>query len=223
LFYLDKDLDDLFHTKVFSDHVVYTRYYHVENYLFVQGDILRGAAAGASLDQESIAPTLGNLEDWRARKAALWRDWVVLCLFAEVFGVQSRCLYKRTDSAVNNPPSAPTNAAAHEMCKQELRSKYAGTQGDFARHFSRIERMVERYYRMGRYDLIFKGKWYVRHLQSDVENAMEGQNFSSHALSNAIVAALRATVDFEGEWAEHLKQPLQSVAARVADPSRGMA
>lgn len=214
--YLDKDLEDVFHTKIFSDHIVYTRYYHVENYLFVAGDILEGAAAAASLDEESIAPTIGNLADWRLRKATLWKDYVVLCLFSEVFEVHSRCHYKRMDSPINLTPGATTDPTQYAVCRQELRSGYAGTDADFNRDFSRVERMVDRYYRMGRHDLIFKGKWYVRHLQSDIEAAMIGQNFSSHGLPNAITAALRASIDFDGEWATHLKAPLRSVADRVA-------
>ena len=215
LFYLDKDLDDLLHSKVFSDHIVYTRYYHVENYLFVEGDLHEGASSAASLDRGSLAPTLGDAADWRVRKATLWKDWVVLCLFAEVFEVPSRCRYGRSDSVVNVPPNAHTNIALYTDCKQELRMGYGRTEAEFNRDFSRIERTVDRYYRMGKHDFIFKGKWYLRLLQSDIEDAMAGQAFSSHGLPNAIVASLRTTVDFAGAWADHLKRPLELVATQV--------
>jgi len=215
LFYLDKDLEDVFHSKIFSDHIVYTRYYHVENYLFVEGDILEGAASAASLDRGSIVPTLGDVTNWRVRRAALWKDWVVLCLFSQVFGVRSRCQYRRSDSAVNIPANAPANPALYAGCKRELRAGYGGTDAEFNQSFARVERMVERYYRMSRHDLVFKGRWYVGILQADIETAMAGQNFSSHGLANAIVASLRTTIDFGGEWAGHLRQPLESLAAQV--------
>jgi hypothetical protein len=216
LFYLDKDLDDLFHLKVFSDNIAYTRYYHVENYLFVEGDLLEGAASAASLDREPLIPVIGDTKDWRARKAALWKDWVVLCLFAARFRVHSRCHYRRLDSGVNIPPSAPTDPALYSECKQELRSGYGRTEEEFSRDFSKVRRTVERYYRMGRHDFIFKGRWYLRLLQSDIEAAMAGQDFSSHGLPNAIVASLRTTIDFDGVWADHLRAPLKSVAAQLA-------
>jgi hypothetical protein len=213
IFYLDKDLDDVFHSKVFSDHVAYTRYYHVENYLFVEGDILEAASSAASLDRATLAPTIGNPGTWGVRKATLWKDWVTLCLFVETFRVRSRCNYSRSDSGVNVSPETPTDTTLLSQCTQELERNYRGA--DFVRDFRRVQRLVNRYYHRGKHDLIFKGKWYLRLLQSDIENAMAGQTFSSHGLPNALLASLRTTLDFNGRWADHLKAPLMSIASRV--------
>src|SRR4051812_4442004 len=49
LFFVDKDLDDILNEKIPSQHVVYTRYYSVENYLFVHGDLIDASASASSL------------------------------------------------------------------------------------------------------------------------------------------------------------------------------
>jgi hypothetical protein len=54
LFFLDKDVDDLLRTQRRSPHVVYTRYYDVENHIFREADLIRAAAASASLDQQEV-------------------------------------------------------------------------------------------------------------------------------------------------------------------------
>jgi hypothetical protein len=54
MFYLDKDVDDLFGALIASDHVVYTPYYNIENHLFHEGDLVSSIAIGGSIDADLI-------------------------------------------------------------------------------------------------------------------------------------------------------------------------
>jgi len=55
VFFRDKDVDDLLGKLIISPHFIYTKYYNIENHIFVEGDLNKAAAVIASHDpQEKI-------------------------------------------------------------------------------------------------------------------------------------------------------------------------
>lgn len=60
IFFLDKDVDDIQRKRKRSPHVVYTKHYDVQNYVFVNGDITKGSAAAASVDPRRLEGDLGD-------------------------------------------------------------------------------------------------------------------------------------------------------------------
>ena len=80
IFFVDKDIDDLLGKKKRSQHVVYTEHYDIQNYFFMYGDLLRGAASAASLNPSRLRAELGDAPGWCQRAASLWKEWISLCL-----------------------------------------------------------------------------------------------------------------------------------------------
>lgn len=216
IFLVDKDLDDILHSKIFSDHVVYTRYYSIENYFFVHGDILGAACAAASLERAILEPEIGDPNAWPRRMAKLWKDWVTLCLFSLRHDLQVQSNYRRNESAINVPPLGNVDGNLLDDRKAELEAALGLGVRAFNRAYRCVERLVDRLYQTGRHDTVFKGKWYIRllTLQTIAAAAATNRTFASHALSNAIASALRQSLNFEDPWADHLKTPLQQLLAR---------
>ena len=168
IFYLDKDIDDLTGTCIVSKHVVYTQYYELENYIFKYSDLTEGAAAAYSLTKSSLGKGLKSSEEWRRKAAECWKEWTKLCIFNQVYNLNCPYAYG-LPSKVNNGPYAPLNSHAHQSCLEELERKSGLTRRGFKRVFNRISRNVDKLYRDGNFDVIFKGKWYTVFFASDVK------------------------------------------------------
>jgi hypothetical protein len=215
IFYLDKDLDDINRKKVFSDHVVYTEPYCVENYLFAHGDLINAACAAASLEREILEQSIGSPADWTQRMAGLWKEWLTLCLFASRHSLNVQSNYSRNESAINVPPNGPVSQRLLIERKADLEVAFGKSSAEFNGAFRCVERTVDRLYRVGKHDVIFKGKWYRRLLQLQIEQAAATQTFNAHALANSIVSALRQSLDFEQSWSARLRTPLQRLVDQL--------
>lgn len=214
-FFLDKDIDDILNAKTISDHVVYTEYYTVENYLFVHGDLARAAAAASSLERREFLQTLGNGDAWRRASAQAWADWVTFCIFAHKYHVGCEYNYRRATSTINNPLDAPANANVVQQHKAMLLNRSRMSNQQFDRTFGIVSRLVGHHYRRGTHDKLFSGKWYVAIMQAHIERVAAGRPYTTAGLSNRIVGALRSTVDFSLPWTEHFRRPLRNLIAQI--------
>ncbi len=215
LFILDKDIDDVLHKTVFSDHIVYTEHYSVENYLFIHGELARAAAAASSLHERVLAGTIGDGVNWRRQSALAWKEWVVFCILVQKYEIPHRCNFRLAASTINNPLDGPTDVAAASQCKVEIAARSGMTPERFDRAYRAIVRFVDAVYARGEHDRIFKGKWYIRLLETAIQKAAAGQPYSSHGISNRVQGSVTATVDFSAPWAEHFKGPMRGLVARM--------
>jgi hypothetical protein len=214
IFYLDKDVDDVFGDLITSPHVVYTPFYNIENSLFIHGNVVTAAAAAASLDIALIQARIPEAAAWRGQRADAWKDFVVLCLFSGKHDVNCDCTYGCHGSPLNNPPEAPTDAEKANARRAVLRGLLAEfSEDEFNLKYRAAARLVERIYGHDAHDVIFNGKWYVLLLIREIELATHSEFDNRHALSNSILAALAATLDFTAGWTEYFKNPLLNLIA----------
>jgi hypothetical protein len=209
IFYLDKDVDDVLKSTLHSLHIVYTPSYNVENLLFALADLVRAAAA-SSLAASHLQPRIVDSAAWTRRVADLWKDFVTLCLFSLKHRANCDCTYACSTSPLNLPPDAPAIPAEIDARKAQVRQLLGLSEPQFERLYGAASRLVERIYRAGRHDVIFNGKWYRAAMIREIQLAA-GSAYKPHALSNSIMAALRATLDFSGTWADHFRRPLQEL------------
>lgn len=153
IFFLDKDLDDLMHRKLMSDHVVYTKFYDVENYLFVYGDLLGASCAASSQSHETLERVIGKPAEWRRDSALLWREWVVLCIFARKHDVRNCPNYKMGTSPINVPSDEPAREELLDARIAELRRALGWKDERFDRALKSVERLVGRLYGSNQYGL----------------------------------------------------------------------
>jgi hypothetical protein len=215
LFFLDKDIDDLLHTKVISSHIVYTEYYSVENYLFIHGNIARAAAAASSLEERELATAVGDPETWRRSRAEFWKEWVVFCALAQKYGISHQCTYRLGASIINNPLDDPPDAALVASLRGELQTRSGMAPKAFQKAYAAVSRLINSIYDRGQYDRVFKGNWYFRLLERTVERTAAGRSYSSHGISNRLQGAIASTVDFADNWGEYFRIPMRDSLGHI--------
>jgi hypothetical protein len=212
LFYLDKDVDDILGKAELSPHIVYTPCYTIENALFMYGDLIRAMAAASSLDAADLALRIPDKTAWAREKADVWREFIALCLFSQKYGIHTDCTYKCNSSPLH-AGGAETVADRLRARKVDMQQRSGLTAEQIERKFRAALRMIDRIYRKHQHDSVFNGKWYVPLLMQEIVAAAGGEQYSTHALSNGLTSALRATLDFNGLWADHFKAPLRELMA----------
>jgi hypothetical protein len=210
VFFLDKDIDDILGTRLKSLHVVYTKYYDVENHLFAAADLAEVAAAAGSFDKARIAGAIGNSDDWRARNAALWKDWIKLCVFAKKRKIRSEQNYGVT-SRINDPPNRPADAAELAARLAQLQAATGLPANKFRRAFARVSKLVENLFAEGSHDIVFKGKWYATLLDAEIRDIAAGRPSSDQNLTGRLLTGLALTVRFDDPWAEYFRTAIGRV------------
>jgi len=214
VFFLDKDVDDLQHRKKRSLHVVYTEHYDVQNYVFQHGDLVRGAAAAASVDPRRLESDLGDAPGWCKHVAMLWRDWLVLCLRLIEDSIPYEVNY-RVLSKVQTRYCGPTNVGVHRTLVSDIARRTGVPVVEFRRRLSLTTDKVERYFAKGEHHRIFKGKWFASILADDVDRIMAGNPYDDRGLAGRLPSAIATTLDFTESWTEHFKQPLRDIIAML--------
>jgi hypothetical protein len=121
VFFLDKDVEDISRRKKRSPFLIYTRWYDVENHIIENCNIIRAAKIAAGLDQQTLEPFLNDSMAWRRSASARWKDWVKLCLFARLQGLNCDCSFG-SHSRVNRPSHGSVDSAAIQSRLASMRS-----------------------------------------------------------------------------------------------------
>ena len=212
--YLDKDVDDVKRSLRRSEHLVYTQWYDVQNYIYREGNILKGAAAAASLDPKILQAELADSKRWCRAAAEKWREWVMLCVLCAKHRIHCRTNYG-VSSQINNPFGAATDRAALKEWTTRARRAAGLSKRAFADVLSKSERYVARRFQAGQHDRLFKGKWYGVILEADIKRMAGTKGYNSNGLVARLPDVVSATLDFRDSWAKELGRPVEVVAKKL--------
>ena len=212
IFFLDKDIDDLQHKMKRSDHVIYTSYYDVQNYIFLKGDLLLGAASAASIDPARLRSQFSDAPAWCQHVVTLWREWISLCLRMLEDGISSEANYG-VASRVQTRPSGPVDAALCATLTTNLARRCGLPVAVFRQKLASTMKKVDRYISKQEHHRIFKGKWFALILADHIDSIMAGQPYDRNGLAARLPSAIAATIDFSGSWADHFRDGIQKVLA----------
>jgi hypothetical protein len=121
-FFLDKDVDDFTRRLRKSRYTIYTRYYDVQNEVFLNGNLKQGSAAAASIDPAVLAQQLSNAGNWCSLAAERWREWATLCLVSAVKNINQQCNY-RVQSQVQKPLDGQLDTARLRQFISQMAAK----------------------------------------------------------------------------------------------------
>jgi hypothetical protein len=213
VFFLDKDVDDLAGRMKESPHILYTEHYELENYLFRHGDVARAAATAAALDLAEVRVTLGDVDLWRRSCAERWKDWVILCAYTQVHGVNCICNY-----SVPSQINAGLLGAVDEsllMQHRQIMFQASGLSAPVSDlGVGNIAAEVNRLYHLGKFDSVFKGRWYALFLMDAVRTAARGGPYNHVALEDKLLATLAATLIFSESWPGDFRKGLVDLLVR---------
>jgi hypothetical protein len=157
-FCVDKDIDEIEGKLINCRGLIYTRMHSVENHLFLASDLVGALAPALSATEQSVARelnTYGNIQ----LLAQNWRDWVVCCSVAVALGIKNVGTYSRS-SPVNVPPHGPADQTLVQNFHLLLRRKCGLSADAFDLRLQQISQEVDGLLQRGRFDEVFKGKWY---------------------------------------------------------------
>lgn len=204
VFFLDKDIDDLDGSKLRSKHLTYTEHYDIQNYLFLHGDLIKTAAAAASLPLNILSASMGHPQDWLASCANSWKEWIVFCALFKRHKI-NYCGYG-APSNVNNPSFGPHCITKSNIFKN-LAIVHSGlTTNDFNSLFNETSNLVNSFYLSGKTDKVFKGKWYLAWLSEHLRNT-HGVSVSHKQLATGLSVSL----NFQQKWTTYLKKRLKAL------------
>jgi len=201
VFFLDKDIDDIVRRCRRSRYVTYTRYYDVQNEIFLNGDLSQGCAAAASLDPAILTSLLSDSHSWCKHAAQRWQEWVVLCIIAHLKGIRQECNY-RVQSRVQNPTTGKVDTARLKVRITAMAARSGMAPDDFKAFHTSVKRKVKRLYSSGQQDKVFKGKWYSALLDEDIKRLMGRSAFDKQGFSARVTSAVAATLRFTDSWAQ---------------------
>jgi hypothetical protein len=213
VFFSDKDIDDILRQCRRSRHVIYTRYYDVENEIFLNGNLSQGCAAAASLDPACLAPLLSGSHSWCKRAAERWREWVVLCIIATLKGIRQQCNYGNYGvlSMMQNPANGMIDATKLAQRKAHMERKSGMAPTEFAALYASVTKRVRRLYSSGQQDKVFKGKWYPILLDEDIKRLIGRSVYNRQGFSARVTSAVAATLRFPDTWALYYTNRLADV------------
>jgi hypothetical protein len=204
LFFLDKDIDDLSRMMLRSPHLIYTEFYHLENYLFRFGSLADAAASAASLDRNIIEVGLGDSSNWLNSRAENWHDWITLCVFSKTLKIGGQANYGIV-SPLNKPPNSPTDPAARAALIAGIQAASGMAPAAFSQILKRVYRRINRIFRAGQHDRVFKGKWYAFILAQDIKAIAGGQPYDERFVQQKLLGSLPVTLDYDAAWSGYFK------------------
>ena len=214
IFFLDKDLDDLQHKKRRSQHVVYTEHYDVQNYIFLHGNLLTGAASAASVDPARLQAELSDAPNWCLRVAKFWREWICLCLCVLENNIACEANYRVT-SRVQTTLCGPIDNELHANLINNVANRCGLPVVAFRQMLASTTRKVDRYFAKGQHHRVFKGKWFAAILANDIDRIMAGQPYDSADLANRLTSSVATTLDFSEPWADYFGNSIRDVIAML--------
>ncbi len=214
IFFLDKDVDDLQRKKKRSQHVVYTKHYDVENYIFLHGNVLTGGASAASVDPAILRSELNDAPSWCVRTARRWREWISLCLCVLEENISCEANY-RVVSRVQTRLCGPTDARRYAHLTRNVARRCGFRVAVFRQKLATMTRKIDRYFGRGQHHRIFKGKWFSTILADDIDRIMAGRPYYSSGLTSRLTSTVAATLDFNESWADHFREPIREVYAML--------
>jgi hypothetical protein len=212
IFFLDKDVDDLLRIKKRSPHLVYTRYYDIQNYVFENGDLTKGSAAAASVDPRRLEGHLGDSSRWCRQIATLWKDWLALCLRLLEDKISGEANYKVL-SQVQTRLCGTTDHTALDKLMHDIARRAGIPITDLRSRLRMSRNKVNSYLQREDHHRIFKGKWFSAVLADDIDRLMADDPYDDNALGRRLPCTIAATLDFSLPWADDFKRPLLNIAA----------
>ena len=213
LFFVDNDADTVVGTACASEHLIYTKYYDLENHLYAAGDLAEACAAACCLDSTLVTSAVGDEAKWRKGVAKQWKEWVFLCYFAKKHGISCGVTYGKP-SNLHSGTDERLDGAAYATCIDTLKQRSGLTEAEFESRFCATFQEVDTYYVNGEWDALFKGKWYGIRLQRLMTQI--NQTNTSHAHVTGVnvkgddfVRKISMMLDYRATWANHFNHSFE--------------
>lgn len=221
VFFLDKDVDDLSRTARRSAHTIYSRYYDLYNEVFRHGNLLRATACTTSIEEGRLTSLIPDPISWCSTAAYRWHDWLVLCLISFQLRIPHEQNF-RVPSRIQCKTTGFTDPVLLSQAKSAAASRLGLSADEFQKVYEKYDSRVRRYFRQGRQDIVFKGKWYPLLLEEDIRRLMGNAGYIRDGFVKNIVSSIVATLSFRSAWASYYCDCLRRTIGNRLMPNQAM-
>jgi hypothetical protein len=206
-FCLDKDVDEIQGRLERRPALIYTRFHSVENHLVRSADLHQAVAHALSVTTEearSQLPACERILDL----AKNWAEWVEFSILAVCLQCQGQRGYGQS-SKINSPAHLPADRSLTAMHFASLRASAHCGAAEFDLELQRVSELVHELIRNGRFDEIFKGKWYDDILFSLCGSCQNWHTRCQRAGKNTFWVSIRGSFILNEDDYQYYKAGLQ--------------
>lgn len=207
VFFVDKDVDDIKRIKKRSPHLIYSKYYDIQNYIYEHGNIKQGVAVAASVDPEILPSTLNDASVWCLKMAKNWKHWISLCLLVLKENISYESNYG-VASKIQTRACSSIDSTVYSSYLSRLRLKSGFTSADFDSRYLRITNRVDFYFANRDHHKIFKGKWFTKILVDYIALSLYDTTYDNNSLVAKLPSTIIMTLDFSESWVDDFREPL---------------
>jgi hypothetical protein len=211
-FCLDKDIDDLMKSKCKSDHVIYTRFYDIQNHIYLNSNFILGVSSALSIDPSELSQH-SIFNNWCSDATKRWREWIIICIIS--IKHESPIPNYRLTSQINKPLNGRTDSKLYEAALNNLKQKKGWTQEKLEKELKKVEVLVDNYYLLNSIDILFKGKWYSTLLELDLRDYFSSRPLQLNGVGKRATSSLSTTLDFSQPWTGDFAAPLKKITSKL--------
>ncbi len=210
VFFADKDIDDILLIKCKTNHLIYTKYYNIENHLFINGDLIQAIASTASLPRDIIERWITDVNLFLKNTAELWKEWLILCILTKKIGINCEHNYG-SHSRIHCKKTGALNKKEYTKYLKKIEKSSKLTSTNFKARLNRIIKLVNSYYNNNNQDLIFKGNWYTSLIKLQLDNQFGIKNYYNNGFEKRLETALLSRMEFNEDWTKDFILPFQKI------------
>lgn len=207
LIFVDKDIDDLKHSMMNHNNVIYTEYYCLENYLFKFGDLTEAVSTACALSRQEVEMLFPDWTLWRKEAALQLKDWIALWIFSGTHSVNDQCNYGQY-STINGLPGRRVDKVLHRSHYARIAAAAGLTEVGSKRVLNRLFKNLDAMVAAGEYDKILKGDWYAVTLELDLREI--APRVVKNWFRDVLLGVLNATVNFGSGWTNYYMARLRT-------------
>lgn len=188
VFCVDKDAGDLVGLPDYAPSLVHTPLHSVENHLFLSSKLELAIEMALSLAPGEAKALFKEGQDWNGFSAGLWVEWMLFCILALRIRAQGIPNYS-TPTLFNPTKHLGADQQAVEKWFARLQAASGLDVASFNKMRQDLKTFVEQLLEAGEHDRLFKGRWYLDILFSQLcasHWAREARACGKHSLLVAI-------------------------------------
>jgi hypothetical protein len=214
-FFIDKDIDDITNRLRKSSHIKYTKFYDVQNHIYLHGDLHKGVASATSLCPTQVEPLIGNPDAWREKAFLSWREWIELCILSKI--ADASCISNfSVKSRINDNQYGSVNLKTKASMLKEIKNRSGLSSVQIEKEYRKIKKLISTLLRQRKFDLVFKGKWYAGFLANTVYKAIGNcESYDSKGLEAKLDSCIALTLNFDSAWSNYFKKPLETLCLKL--------
>ena len=209
--FLDKDIDDILGNVISDNHLIYTRYYTIENELFINGDLKRSISVALDINTVTLDRIFLDKKKWLHDMASSWKEWVSICIFVRLKNINYGANFNR--ASIIHTELGVIDNQKYNRCISDIKNISNFADIEFEREFNKVNRSIEHKFNSDSlYHTIFNGKWFFLMIETKIKTEFDhNDGITIKSFKDKLRSNLIMSLDFEREFIDYYKNALDFI------------